>query len=212
ALNNAKTSLETSKLSRLADIENRTKSLEQLKEVLDMKVAPFRAECYDISHTNGKYRTGSMVVFIDGAPKKSEYRQFNIKNNEEGEKDDTHAIYEVISRRLSNISKSNDKSLTAKPDLIVIDGGVPQINAAQNALKNSTFKNSQTNDITLCSLAKRLEEIYMPESSEPIIISRTSPALYMLQYLRDESHRFAISKHRARREKGLLEKREKVNK
>ncbi|MDR2799487.1 MAG: excinuclease ABC subunit UvrC [Bifidobacteriaceae bacterium] len=200
ALNNAKTSLETSKLSRLADIESRTKSLDELQKALNMDTAPLRAECYDISHTNAKYRTGSMVVFIDGVPKKSEYRQFNIRNNNEGEKDDTHAIYEVISRRLENISKNSDKSLGSKPDLIVIDGGVGQVNAAESALQNSQIQN-----IALCSLAKRLEEIYMPGKDKPIIMSRTSPALYLLQYLRDESHRFAISRHRNRREKALLE-------
>jgi excinuclease ABC subunit C len=196
---NAKQSLETNKLARMQNIEARTKALEEISSALNMLEPPFRIECYDVSHTAGNYRTGSMVVFVDGEPIKKFYRQFNIKNNFSGAKDDTHAIAEIIARRLSNIGNSKDESLNSKPDLMVIDGGIPQVKAAARALKNSAIK-----DITLCSLAKRLEEIYIPDQNMPIILSRSSAGLYLLQRLRDESHRFAINKHRARRTKGML--------
>jgi excinuclease ABC subunit C len=196
---NAKQYLETNKLVRMQNIETKTKALEEISLVLNMLKPPFRIECYDVSHTAGNYRTGSMVVFVDGEPIKKFYRQFNIRNNFPGAKDDTHAIAEVIARRLSNIDNSKDESLNLKPDLIIVDGGIPQVKAAARILEESRIK-----DIALCSLAKRLEEIYVPYQKLPIILSRSSAGLYLLQRLRDESHRFAINKHRARRTKGLL--------
>jgi excinuclease ABC subunit C len=201
ALQNAKENLATQKQSRLINIANRTEALQEISQALNMAKAPFRIECYDISHTGGNYRTGSMVVFNDGLAVKGQYRQFNIKNNLDGAKDDTHAIEEVLQRRLANIGKSPDKSLNTKPDLIIIDGGIPQVNSAALALRKSGIDN-----IALCSLAKRLEEIFVPFSNQPIILSRNSNGLYLLQQLRDESHRFAITKHRARRTKGLFAK------
>lgn len=200
AINNAIENMQKAKKNRTTDLTYRTKALDEIQKYLNLKAPPLRMECYDISHTLGSFQTGSMVVFEDGLPKKKDYRLFNIKDKKAT--DDTAAIYEVISRRLKYISSdnsniSNKTSFSYPPNLLVIDGGKPQVNAAFKAIKDCGL----TNHIIVCSLAKRLEEIWIPNEEWPIILPRDSAGLYMLQYLRDESHRFSIINMRKRRDK-----------
>ncbi|MSO43036.1 MAG: excinuclease ABC subunit UvrC [Candidatus Planktophila sp.] len=187
------------------------KALIEIEEALDLERTPLRIECFDISNISGTSVVASMVVFEDGLAKKSEYRRFII-NTEEGF-DDTRAMHQVITRRLKRLI--DDRTVNAAevaqlggklsrfsypPQLIVVDGGVPQVNAAARALSELGI-----GDIALCGLAKRLEEVWIPGSSEPIILPRSSEGLYLLQRIRDEAHRFAITFHRSRRSKIMLE-------
>jgi excinuclease ABC subunit C len=178
---------------------------------LDLSRTPLRIECFDISNISGTSVVASMVVFEDGLAKKSEYRRFII-NTEEGF-DDTRAMHQVITRRLKRLldDRSVDEAEVAElggklskfsypPQLIVVDGGQPQVNAAARALAELGIT-----DIALCGLAKRLEEVWVPGSSDPLILPRSSEGLYLLQRIRDEAHRFAITFHRSRRSKVMLE-------
>ena len=187
------------------------KALIEIEEALDLDRTPLRIECFDISNISGTSVVASMVVFEDGLAKKSEYRRFII--NTEAGFDDTRAMHQVITRRLKRLQ--DDRTVDAAevaeyggklskfsypPQLIVVDGGAPQVNAAARALSELGI-----NDIALCGLAKRLEEVWLPGSSDPIILPRTSEGLYLLQRIRDEAHRFAITFHRSRRSKIMLE-------
>jgi excinuclease ABC subunit C len=187
------------------------KALIEIEEALDLDRTPLRIECFDISNISGTSVVASMVVFEDGLAKKSEYRRFII--NTEAGFDDTRAMHQVITRRLKRLQ--DDRTVDAAeiaeyggklskfsypPQLIVVDGGAPQVNAAARALSQLGI-----NDIALCGLAKRLEEVWLPGSSDPIILPRTSEGLYLLQRIRDEAHRFAITFHRSRRSKIMLE-------
>ncbi len=187
------------------------KALIEIEEALNLAQTPLRIECFDISNISGTSVVGSMVVFEDGLVKKSEYRRFII-NTDEGF-DDTRAMHQVITRRLKRLidDRSVDASEVAEfggklskfsypPQLIIVDGGAPQVNAAARALSELGLSN-----IALCGLAKRLEEVWIPGSKDPLILPRASEGLYLLQRIRDEAHRFAITFHRSRRSKIMLE-------
>ena len=192
---NALQALNHHKLQRSVDLTARSQALEELRQGLNMDRAPLRIECYDISHTQGTNQVASMVVFEDGLPKKKDYRHFVIRGeNGAGGVDDTAAMAEVLERRMHNLEKE-DASFRFRPDLIVVDGGLPQVNAASKIITDP--------DIKIVGLAKRLEEVWIPGSDFPLILPRSSPALHLLQYLRDESHRFAITHHRKRRAKSM---------
>ena len=197
AVENAQHALSLYKTRRTADFTARTEALNALAKALNLAEAPLRIECYDVSHLSGSNIVASMVVFEDGLPKKSQYRQFNV----EGARDDTDAIYQVLSRRLKYLrdTKSLDEGrFSYIPSLIVVDGGAPQVSAAQRAIVESTRP-----DLPLCGLAKRLEEVYLPNLESPIILPRASEELFLLQRLRDESHRFALTASRKQRSKSV---------
>lgn len=196
---------------RATDAAVSGKALVEIEEALELERTPLRIECFDISNISGTSVVASMVVFEDGLAKKSEYRRFIIDTSEGF--DDTRAMHQVITRRLKRLldDRSIDEAEVAQlggklskfsypPQLIVVDGGAPQVNAAARALSELGI-----NDIALCGLAKRLEEVWIPGSSDPIILPRSSEGLYLLQRIRDEAHRFAITFHRSRRSKVMLE-------
>ena len=186
-------------------------ALAEIAEQLELAELPLRIECFDISNIQGTSMVASMVVFEDGQPKKSDYRRFSI--SDEAGFDDTRAMHHVITRRFKRYLDEKDIDIaeaTAQgaqrpkfaypPQLVVVDGGKPQVNAAAKALLELGIT-----DVALCGLAKRLEEVWLPNNSEPIIFPRHSEALYLLQKLRDEAHRFAINFHRSKRSKVMLE-------
>jgi excinuclease ABC subunit C len=196
---------------RATDAAVSGKALLELEDALELKRTPLRIECFDISNISGTSVVASMVVFEDGMAKKSEYRRFII-NTEDGF-DDTRAMHQVISRRLKrliddrSVNEAEVAELGGKlskfsypPQLILVDGGRPQVSAAQRALSELHL-----DEIALCGLAKRLEEVWLPGSKDPIILPRNSEGLFLLQRIRDEAHRFAISFHRSRRSKVMLE-------
>ena len=196
---------------RATDAAVSGKALIELEELLELPRTPLRIECFDISNISGTTVVASMVVFEDGVAKKSEYRRFIIDTTEA--KDDTRAMHQVITRRLkrlmadrnidqSEVNESGGRlsKFSYPPQLIVVDGGAPQVSAAARAMQELGIT-----DIALCGLAKRLEEIWLPHSSDPLIMPRTSEGMYLLQRIRDEAHRFAISFHRSRRSKVMLE-------
>ena len=186
-------------------------ALTEIAEQLELAELPLRIECFDISNIQGTSMVASMVVFEDGQPKKSEYRRFSIAD--QSGFDDTRAMNHVITRRFKryleeksiDIAEGNTQGVSRPkfaypPQLVVVDGGKPQVNAAAKALRDLGIE-----DIALCGLAKRLEEVWLPNSSEPIIFPRHSEALYLLQRVRDEAHRFAINFHRSKRSKLMLD-------
>ncbi|NDI08416.1 MAG: excinuclease ABC subunit UvrC, partial [Actinobacteria bacterium] len=196
---------------RASDAAVSGKALLEIEEELSLAKTPLRIECFDISNISGTSVVASMVVFEDGIAKKSEYRRFIIDTTEGF--DDTRAMHQVITRRLKRLlndrvvdsaeiieAGGKPSKFSYPPQLIVVDGGAPQVSAAQRAMSELGIS-----DIALCGLAKRLEEVWVPEQSDPIILPRTSEGLYLLQRIRDEAHRFAISFHRSRRSKVMLE-------
>jgi excinuclease ABC subunit C len=196
---------------RATDAAVSGKALTQIEEMLGLTRTPLRIECFDISNISGTSVVASMVVFEDGMPKKSEYRRFIIDTTEGW--DDTRAMHQVITRRLKRMLDDRNVDLAEvsetggriskfayPPALIVVDGGKPQVSAAQRALGELGIT-----DIALCGLAKRLEEVWLPNNSDPLIFPRNSEGLYLLQRIRDEAHRFAITFHRSRRSKVMLE-------
>jgi excinuclease ABC subunit C len=197
ALENAQHALALYKTRRVSDFAARTEALGGLARALDLKDAPLRIECYDISHLSGTDIVGSMVVFEDALPKKAHYRQFNI----ESAQDDTDAIYQVLSRRLKYLRDPetiDEGRFSYIPSLIVVDGGIGQVNAAARAVANSGVSG-----LAVCGIAKRLEEIWLPEGENPIILPRASEELFLLQRLRDESHRFALTASRRKRSSAI---------
>ena len=227
---NAEHALVLHRTRRAGDLTTRSQALQEIQEALDLPSAPLRIECYDISHNQGTYQSASMVVFEDGLARKSEYRSFIIRGPEgQGARDDTAAMHEVITRRfrryLSDRADARDLELGADdwsdddgrprsgpidertgkptrfaypPNLVVVDGGPPQVAAAAAALAELGI-----DDVALCGLAKRLEEVWVPGEDYPVILQRSSEGLYLLQRVRDEAHRFAITAHRNRRSKGM---------
>lgn len=197
ATENASHALQLYKSRRASDFTARSQALNSLAKTLKLTEAPLRIECYDISHLAGTNVVGSMVVFEDGLPKKSHYRQFNIENA----KDDTDAIYQVLSRRLKYLRDPellDQGKFGYAPSLIVVDGGLPQVSAAARAVADSELSN-----LRVCGLAKRLEEVWLPGESFPVILGRASEELYLLQQLRDESHRFALTASRKKRSSAI---------
>jgi len=197
ALENAEHALALYKTRRTADFTSRSEALNALAKTLNLAEAPLRIECYDVSHLSGTNIVASMVVFEDGLPKKSQYRQFNI----ESAADDTDAIFQVLSRRLKYLrdpESLDDGKFSYLPSLIVVDGGIPQVQAAARAIAASPVP-----EMPLCGLAKRLEEVWLPGSEFPVILPRGSEELFLLQRVRDESHRFALTASRKKRSSSI---------
>ncbi|MCL2465379.1 MAG: excinuclease ABC subunit UvrC, partial [Micrococcales bacterium] len=229
---NAEHALALHRTRRAGDLTTRSQALREIQEALALPSAPLRIECYDVSHTLGTYQSASMVVFEDGLPRKSEYRAFTVRGPDgDGARDDTAAMHEVITRRLRRHLAQRERAAGAlemdgelvedddgaplrsgpvdertgkpvrfayPPSLIVVDGGPPQVAAAAAAMAELGV-----DDVALCGLAKRLEEVWLPGEDYPVILPRSSEGLYLLQRVRDEAHRFAISAHRKRRAKGM---------
>ncbi|MDM7989230.1 excinuclease ABC subunit UvrC [Arthrobacter sp. zg-Y877] len=227
---NAADALRLHKSRRAGDITTRSAALQELQEALDLPSPPLRIECYDISHVQGTNVVASMVVAEDGLPKKSDYRKFSITGD--AARDDTSSMYNVISRRFRNYLAENadpaadpdapvdlpderggdgdvqplTDTLTPAPkakfayppNLVVVDGGQPQVAAASKALADLGIT-----DVQVVGLAKRLEEVWVPDSDFPVILPRASEALFLLQRVRDEAHRFAITFHRQKRGKSM---------
>ncbi|MEX3514101.1 MULTISPECIES: excinuclease ABC subunit UvrC [unclassified Corynebacterium] len=217
---NAKDALRQHKLKRVGDLTARSAALQDIQEALGMEQAPLRIECTDISHIQGTDVVASLVVFEDGLPRKSDYRRYRIKEAAgDGRSDDVGSIAEVTRRRfkrhhvdkLANPDEESEEQTFSDeqvveeaaeagrrfaypPQLFIVDGGAPQVAAAQEA-----FDELGINDVVLVGLAKRLEEIWVPGDDEPVILPRNSQALYLLQQIRDEAHRFAITYHRQQR-------------
>jgi excinuclease ABC subunit C len=228
---NASQALALHKLRRASDLTTRSKALAEIQEALGLDDAPLRIECYDVSNLQGTHIVASMVVFEDGLARKSEYRRFSIKGYDGT--DDISAIREVITRRFrrylaereetgeldllgdpeaeedqdpdqDQIPLSERTVVTPKPkfayppNLVVVDGGAGQVAAAAAALAELGI-----DDVAVCGLAKRMEEVWRPGEEYPVILSRTSEGIYLLQRVRDEAHRFAITYHRAKRGKAM---------
>ncbi len=226
---NAEHALKLHKSRRAGDITMRSQALQELQEALDLPVALLRIECYDISHVQGTNVVGSMVVVEDGLPKKSDYRKFSVTGA--AANDDTAAMHDVLTRRFRHyledqaaqaaaaakpahqaaleaaasaavVEDTTSPAPRAKfaypPNLVVVDGGKPQVNAAAKALAELGI-----DDVYVVGLAKRLEEVWLPDSDFPVILPRASAGLYLLQRIRDEAHRFAISFHRQKRGKAM---------
>ncbi|MSR97544.1 excinuclease ABC subunit UvrC [Arthrobacter sp. BL-252-APC-1A] len=226
---NAEDAMRLHKSRRAGDLTTRSAALSELQEALDLPVPLLRIECYDISHVQGTNVVASMVVAEDGLMKKSDYRRFSITG--EAARDDTASMYDVISRRFKHYLAENFDPAAAVPDaepkteaaggnpenpladtltappkakfayppnLVVVDGGKPQVTAASRALADLGIT-----DVYVVGLAKRLEEVWVPESDFPVILPRSSQALFLLQRIRDEAHRFAITFHRQKRGKSM---------
>ncbi|MGC3001940.1 excinuclease ABC subunit UvrC [Streptomyces sp. G35A] len=226
---NAQQALVLHKTKRASDLTTRSRALEEIADALGLDSAPLRIECYDISHLQGDDVVASMVVFEDGLARKSEYRRFQIKGFRG--QDDVRSMHEVITRRFrryladkertgewtdgaegaagaapdglteppaSTLTEDDGrpKRFAYPPQLVVVDGGAPQVAAARRALDELGI-----DDIAVCGLAKRLEEVWLPGDDDPVVLPRTSEGLYLLQRVRDEAHRFAITYQRAKRAK-----------
>jgi excinuclease ABC subunit C len=200
---NAREELVRHRLKRASDHNSRAKALNELQEQLGLPEPPLRIECYDMSHIQGSDYVGSMVVMEDGLPKKSEYRRFKIKSGQGN--DDFRAMEEVLTRRLTAYLADRERPVSERgrfaypPQLLLVDGGKGQLGVAVRVLAELGLDE----EIPVASLAKRFEEVYVPGRADPITIPRQSEGLYMLQRLRDESHRFAITFHRELRNKRM---------
>jgi excinuclease ABC subunit C len=204
ALTNAKHALMLYKTRRSADFTARADALAGIQRALNLKEAPLRIECFDVSHLGGTGVVASMVVFEDGLPKKDHYRRFSIEETT----DDTDSIYQVLSRRLKYLKEpsadeSSANSETAakfayRPSLLIVDGGLPQVNAAARAVRDSGVEG-----LTVVGLAKRLEEVWLPGDEFPVILPRATDELFLLQRIRDEAHRFAITYQRQKRSSSI---------
>jgi excinuclease ABC subunit C len=196
AVTNAENTLRLHTARRSGDLTTRSQALRELQEALALPEPPLRIECIDISTLQGQDTVASLVVFEDGLPRKRDYRSFIIRT--EGA-DDTAAVAEVVTRRFQpreSEPEDDGRRFAYPPALLVIDGGAPQVRAAQDALMAVGM-----GDLPVIGLAKRLEEVWLPDESDPVILPRTSEALYLLQRVRDEAHRTAIALHRKRRGK-----------
>ncbi|MDO0928240.1 excinuclease ABC subunit UvrC [Streptomyces sp. TG1A-8] len=223
---NAQQSLALHKTKRASDLTTRSRALEEIAEALGLDSAPLRIECYDVSHLQGDDVVASMVVFEDGLQRKGEYRRFQIKGF--AGQDDVRSMHEVITRRFRRYLAEKERTgewaeadgaqdapadgappadgpkdddgrprkFAYPPQLVVVDGGRPQVTAARRALDELGI-----DDIAVCGLAKRLEEVWVPDEDDPVILPRTSEGLYLLQRVRDEAHRFAIAYQRVKRSK-----------
>lgn len=201
ALKNATNLLENAKLKKMAQIRDDFNEVgSYLAEKLHLTNFPNRIECYDISHIQGTNTVASMVVFQNGLPKKTAYRKFKVKSTE-GKPDDFLSMKEVLSRRLSRLSEPKWE----KPDLIIIDGGKGQLSSVMQIVEEMGIKVGE-GGIDFVSLAKREEEVFLPNQSKSILLPRDSNALYLIQRIRDEAHRFAITFHRDLRSKAIKEK------
>ncbi|MBL1069082.1 excinuclease ABC subunit UvrC [Streptomyces sp. 7-21] len=226
---NAQQALALHKTKRASDLTTRSRALEEIAEALALDSAPLRIECFDVSHFQGDDVVASMVVFEDGLARKSEYRRFQIKGF--AGQDDVRAMHEVITRRFRRYLREQEKTGTwagdgagqepdgeprtaagasgpeddgrprrfaYPPQLVVVDGGQPQVAAARRAMDELGI-----DDVAVCGLAKRLEEVWLPGEDDPVILPRTSEGLYLLQRVRDEAHRFAIRYQRSKRSRAI---------
>lgn len=223
---NAAESFTQHKLRRAGDLTARSAALQEIQDALGLDTAPLRIECVDVSHVQGTDVVASLVVFEDGLAKKSDYRRFEVRDGAEG--GDVASIAEVVRRRFRRHAAGDDVNDAAPthdapvidtapqprpgidpetgrprrfaypPNLLVVDGGRPQVEAAAEVLAGLGVT-----DVAICGLAKRLEEVWLPAEPDPVILSRTSEGLYLLQRIRDEAHRFAITYHRQRRSAGM---------
>jgi excinuclease ABC subunit C len=223
---NAQQALMLHKTRRTSDYVARSQALTDLQEALGLAEAPLRIECFDVSHLSGTNVVASMVVFEDGLPRKDQYRSFGVAETT----DDTDSLYQVLTRRLAYLDRPDEDETPSptvtedaatgepidptadvdvvttrrkprfayRPQLLVVDGGKPQVEAAARALADAGHE-----EIALCGIAKRLEEVWLPGEEYPVILPRTSEALYLLQRLRDEAHRFAITHQRKRRKRDI---------
>jgi excinuclease ABC subunit C len=207
---NAKEAFARHRVKRSSDLTARSLALSELQEALELPDAPLRIECIDVSHVQQTNVVASMVVFEDGLAKKSDYRRFSVTHGT----DDTAAMAEVVRRRFARHLKEeqdrrDEQGVAAEegrprrfaypPNLLVVDGGAPQVAAAARSLDELGIV-----DVAVCGLAKRMEEVWLPGESDPVILPRTSEALYLLQRVRDEAHRFAITYHRQKRSTSML--------
>ena len=220
---NATEALALHKTRRASDLTTRNRALEEIQQALELPDVPLRIECYDISNLQGTEVVASMVVFEDGLARKSEYRRFVIRGETDGQvgQNDVAHMHQVITRRFRRLLDEQGRSeqvatdsgpmlvdpetgrprkFAYAPGLVVVDGGPPQVAAACAALAELGL-----HDIPVCGLAKRLEEVWVPDQEDPVIFPRTSEGLYLLQRVRDEAHRFAITHHRSRRSKTMVE-------
>ncbi|HEX6261322.1 MAG TPA: excinuclease ABC subunit UvrC [Actinomycetota bacterium] len=199
---NAKEAFVRHKLQRATDFASRSRALDELGRALGLEDAPLRIEAYDISNLVGTEKVGSMVVFEDGLPKRSEYRRFRIKGVPG--QDDVASMEETLRRRFARYLEERERPASERkrfaypPSLVVVDGGRGQLGAAVRVLNELGL------EIPAAGLAKRLEEVYLPGKPDPLRIPRGSEALYLLQHVRDEAHRFALDLHRKRRERRAL--------
>ncbi|MEV7216178.1 excinuclease ABC subunit UvrC [Kitasatospora cineracea] len=218
---NAQQALALHKTRRASDLTTRSRALQEIADALELDSVPLRIECFDISHLQGEDVVASMVVFEDGLARKSEYRRFQIKSFEG--QDDVRSMHEVITRRFRRYLQERErtgewavpeelpegeegptdengrpKRFAYPPQLLVVDGGQPQVAAAVRALDGLGI-----DDVAVCGLAKRLEEVWLPGQDDPVVLPRSSEGLYLLQRVRDEAHRFAITYQRAKRAKRL---------
>jgi excinuclease ABC subunit C len=203
-----------------ADAHKQENAMADLQAALGLPKPPNRIECYDISTTQGTAIVASRVVFVRGVPKKDEYRRFNIRTISHTGSDDYQSMREALTRRFTRWKESQenpdviapdgkdkDETWRLLPDLLMIDGGKGQLGVAAEVLAEFEL----TDKVPLCSLAKQFEEIFLPGSSTPIILDRRSQALYLVQRVRDEAHRFAITTHRNQRTKlGMASKLETI--
>jgi excinuclease ABC subunit C len=206
---NAKLALDQERLKDERRRQQRVEALDGLQHVLGMDALPLRIECFDISNLMGTNTVASMVVFEAGAPKKSDYRRFTVRSTTEGVPDDFAAMEEVLTRRLQRWESEQDlspndprrnESFATLPSLIVIDGGPGQLSAGVRALQGFLDKG-----VTVISLAKRVEEVFIPNRRAPLVLAHDTPELQLLQRVRDEAHRFAITHHRQRRDRQMTE-------
>jgi excinuclease ABC subunit C len=204
---NAKLALDQERLRDERRRQSRVDALDGLQRVLGLDAIPLRIEAFDISNLGGTHTVAAMVVFEGGAPKKSDYRRFRIRSLAEGRPDDYAAMEEVLSRRLANYERQSDlsphdpnynASFAALPNVILIDGGRGQLAAGLKALE--AFRER---GVTIISLAKRIEEVFIPGRPEPLVLAHDTPELQLLQRVRDEAHRFAIEHHRQRRGRAM---------
>ena len=192
---NAKVVLDNAKISKMSKIRDDFNEIgSYLAEKLQLKNFPYRMEWYDISHIQGTNTVASMVTFINGVPKKSEYRKFKVKITE-GKPDDFLSMKEVLTRRLSHLGEEK----WAKPDLMIIDGGKGQLSSVMEIIEELGITG-----IDVVSLAKKHEEVFLPKQSKPVILPRNSSSLFLFQRIRDEAHRFAITYHRKLRSKSMI--------
>jgi excinuclease ABC subunit C len=204
---NARLALDQEKLKAERSRQQRVESLDGLQRVLGLDTVPMRIECFDISNLMGTNTVASMVVFEGGAPKKSDYRRFRVRGTEEGVPDDFAAMAEVLGRRYANFERQqdvsqhdreHDASFATLPSVVVIDGGRGQLSAGLEPLQ--PFRDR---GVVVISLAKRIEEVFVPGRREPILLDHDTPELQLLQRVRDEAHRFAITHHRNRRDREM---------
>lgn len=200
AMTNAKHALQTYKNRRSTDFTARAEALAGIQKALGLEDAPLRIECFDVSHLAGTDVVASMVVFEDGLPKKDQYRRFAISQTT----DDTDSIYQVLMRRLKYLqapgldTEQDPTKFAYRPNLLIVDGGQPQVSAAARAIADSGIT-----DLAICGLAKRLEEVWLPGQDFPVILPRATDELFLLQRVRDEAHRFAITYQKQKRSKSI---------